>query len=90
MLLLTSEIDGITANTGLAIAITGMSIVFAALVLISLALVGLPKVLAVLNRYYPEKPDHSGSLPRAATGVSDQDIAAAAAFAMHIHRGGAM
>jgi hypothetical protein len=45
-------------------------------------------VLAVLNEYYPEKPDHSASPPRAVSGAADQEFAAAAAFAMHIHRGG--
>jgi Na+-transporting methylmalonyl-CoA/oxaloacetate decarboxylase gamma subunit len=88
MLLLASETADISASTGLAIAMTGMLIVFIALILISLALTALPKVLAVLNEYYPEKPDHSASPPRAVSGAADQEFAAAAAFAMHIHRGG--
>jgi Na+-transporting methylmalonyl-CoA/oxaloacetate decarboxylase gamma subunit len=74
----------ITTSEGLAIAITGMLIVFTALILISLALVALPRVLVVLHEYYPEKPDHSAA-PRQAPNA-DHEIAAAAAFAMHLHR----
>lgn len=88
MPLLATEIDGIDMDTGRAIAITGMLIVFSALILISLALTALPKVLAVLNDYYPEKAGHFASAPRASSAVADQEFAAAAAFAMHIHRGG--
>lgn len=87
MLLLAVESTDITTSEAMAIAITGMLIVFTALILISLALVALPRVLAVLHEYYPEKPDHS-SAPRPARN-DDQEIAAAAAFAMHMHRGGA-
>lgn len=88
MLLLASETGSIDSSTGLAIAITGMIIVFSALILISLALTVLPKVLAVLNEYYPEKADHSAVQPRASAAVADHEFAAAAAYAMHIHRGG--
>jgi Na+-transporting methylmalonyl-CoA/oxaloacetate decarboxylase gamma subunit len=88
MMLLAVESAEITTSEGLAIAITGMLIVFTALILISLALVALPRVLVVLHEYYPEKPDHSATAPRRATN-DDQEIAAAAAFAMHLHRGGA-
>jgi Na+-transporting methylmalonyl-CoA/oxaloacetate decarboxylase gamma subunit len=87
MFLLASGLDRIRDNDGFAIAITGMIIVFSALVLISLALTALPRVLAVLNEYYPEKADHAPA-PRPAAGAGEQEIAAAAAFAMHLHRGG--
>jgi Na+-transporting methylmalonyl-CoA/oxaloacetate decarboxylase gamma subunit len=86
MFLLASGLDGIRDNDGFAIAATGMVIVFSALVLISLALTALPKVLAVLAEYYPEKVEHSAPARRPGTG--DQETAAAAAFAMHLHRGG--
>lgn len=86
MLLLAIESTEITTSEGMAIAITGMLIVFTALILISLALVALPRVLAVLHEYYPEKPEHS-SAPRPSLN-DDHEIAAAAAFAMHTHRGG--
>lgn len=88
MFLLASGLDGIRDNDGFAIAITGMVIVFSALVLISLALTALPKVLAVLAEYYPEKVEHSAPARRPAAGAGDQETAAAAAFAMHLHRGG--
>ncbi|NQV22892.1 MAG: OadG family protein [Rhodopirellula sp.] len=87
MLLLASESANISAATGLAIAITGMLIVFVALILISLALTGLPRVLAVLNEYYPEKAEHAAPPSRPA-GTADHEFAAAAAFAIHLHRGG--
>jgi Na+-transporting methylmalonyl-CoA/oxaloacetate decarboxylase gamma subunit len=87
MLLLASESVKISASTGLAIAITGMLIVFTALILISLALTALPRVLVVLNEYYPEKPDHTTAAPRPAAN-DDLEFAAAAAFAMHLHTGG--
>jgi len=87
MLLLAVESAEITTSEGLAIAITGMLIVFTALILISLALVALPRVLLVLHEYYPEKPDHSAAAPRPAAN-GDHEMAAAAAFAMHLHRGG--
>jgi Na+-transporting methylmalonyl-CoA/oxaloacetate decarboxylase gamma subunit len=88
MWLLASEIGSIDAKTGLAIAITGMLIVFSALILISLALTVLPKVLAIVNEYYPEKADHSAPPPRASSAVADHEFAAAAAYAIHIHRRG--
>jgi len=88
MLLLAAEAPEITPSTGLAIATTGMLIVVSALILISLALTALPKVLAVLNEYYPEKPDHTAAAPRSAAN-DDVELAVAAAFAMHLHRGGA-
>ena len=88
MFLLASGLAGIRENDGFAIAITGMVIVFSALVLISLALTALPRVLAVLNEYYPEKVEHVASRTRPAAAAGEPEIAAAAAFAMHLHRGG--
>jgi Na+-transporting methylmalonyl-CoA/oxaloacetate decarboxylase gamma subunit len=87
MLLLAVESAEISPSTGLAIAVTGMFIVISALVLISLALTALPKVLTVLHEYYPEKPDHTVAAPRT-TANDDHGVAAAAAFAMHLHQGG--
>lgn len=87
MWLLAVVANKIDMETARAIAITGMLIVFSALILISLALTALPKALAVLNQYYPEKADHTAPPPRKSS-AGDQDLAAAAAFAMHIHRGG--
>ena len=88
MFLLVSGLDDIRAHDGFAIAITGMVIVFSALVLISLALSALPGLLAILNDYYPEKPEHKTSVSPPASSEGDHNIAAAAAWAMHIHRGG--
>lgn len=88
MLLLAAESSDISSSTALAIALTGMLIVFSVLILISIALTALPRVLAVLNEYYPEKPDLTAAPSRSAGGAGDQELAAAAAFAMHLHRGG--
>lgn len=88
MLLLVAGLDGILENDGIPIALTGMIIVFSALVLISLALTVLPKALAVLNQYYPEKPDPAALASRPAAGSAEQEVAAAAASAMHLHRSG--
>lgn len=85
MPLLASQTAEISASAALPIAITGMLIVFTALILISLALTALPRILAVVHKYYPEKPEHS---PAPFRSAGDQELAAAAAFAMHIHRGG--
>lgn len=74
-----------TPATGLAIAITGMLIVFLVLVLISLALMSLPRVLAVVNEFYPEKSD-APIIRTVQSEEVDQELAAAAAVAMHLHR----
>lgn len=87
MLLFAAEAAEITTSTGLAIAVTGMLIVFTALILISLALTALPRMLVVLNEYYPEKPEHTAAAPRPVAN-DDVEFAAAAAFAMHLHTGG--
>lgn len=86
-MLLASQAADMTPATGLAIAVTGMVIVFLVLVLISLALTSLPRVLAVVNKYYPEKPDDTVIRPIVAD-AADHEVVAAAAFAMHRHRGG--
>ena len=49
-----SGIENITANNGIGVAITGMSIVFVALVLISVYIALLPKILNKLARIFPE------------------------------------
>jgi oxaloacetate decarboxylase gamma subunit len=49
-----SGIENITANNGIGIALTGMTIVFIALVLISGYIALLPKVLKKLSRFFPE------------------------------------
>ena len=85
MPLLATGIDALSRHNGFAIALTGMTIVFTALVLISLALTALPKVLRVLNDYFPEKVKPTASAKKKSR-VGEHEIAAAAAFAMHLHR----
>jgi len=55
--------DNIIAGNGISISITGMLIVFAALVLISLFIAMLPKLLPPLEKLFPEE-HHHGSAPK--------------------------
>ena len=65
---------------GFSIAITGMLIVFAALVLISLFIAALPKVLEAVSGVFPEKVD---SHVQRASGSIDPSVVAAIGFALH-------
>ncbi|MFH1573207.1 MAG: OadG family protein, partial [Acidobacteriota bacterium] len=62
--------------------ITGMSIVFAALSLISLCISLLPKVLEGVARVYPESAGH-GQRPVPRQARDDCEVVAAIAFACH-------
>ena len=80
--------DNVTQNDGLSIAITGITIVFIALVLITIFLYQLPKLVAIANRVFPE-PEHSstGSQSTTSSVSNDEDlIAAAIAVAHHTHQ----
>lgn len=50
-----SGLENITAHNGVGMAVTGMTIVFVALVLISGYIALLPKVLKKLSRIFPEE-----------------------------------
>lgn len=50
-----SGLENITANNGIGMAITGMTIVFVALVLISGYIALLPSILKKLSRIFPEE-----------------------------------
>ena len=66
---------------GLDLAFVGMSIVFTALVLVSVFIVVLPRILAVINPYIPPAQLHTQDKETDATA-----IAAAIGFALHAHR----
>lgn len=72
---------------GFGIALTGMLIVFVALVLISLMIAALPRVLVVLEPYLPESEAHGhGAGGQARNTVDEEAVVAAIAYAMHQQR----
>ncbi len=74
----------IAENHGLAISITGILIVFAALILITLFIMALPRVLAVLETVLPSKPEHHAG-PASATSSTNHDEAVVAAIGFALH-----
>ena len=56
--------QNIAAGQGFELAFAGMTIVFTALVLVTLFIVLLPKVLVVVNRLIPEAHLHTAPPPR--------------------------
>lgn len=72
----------ISEYDGLGISITGISIVFAALILISLFITCLPRVLAMLESVLPpESEPHQA--PAATRADHDEAVVAAIGFALH-------
>ena len=68
---------------GLDLAFVGMSIVFTALVLVSVFIVVLPRILAVINPYIPPAQLHTQSQDKETDAAA---IAAAIGFALHARR----
>ena len=68
---------------GLDLAFVGMSIVFTALVLVSIFIVVLPRILAVINPYIPPAQLHTQSPDKETDATA---IAAAIGFALHARR----
>ena len=64
----------------LQLAVTGMTVVFAALTLSAVFIYSLPRVLAVVDGIFPSAPDQLSS-PN-----EEQERAAAVGFALHHHR----
>lgn len=81
--------QGVADGNGLAISITGMLIVFVALTAITLFIAALPKVLAVIEPWFPESAGHHhGAAPSApatapASAADDGAVIAAIGFAVH-------
>ena len=67
-------------NQGISIAITGMLIVFTALVLISLFITLLPRIVSALNHRFPEPAE------TAAVASASTDPAVVAAIGLALHR----
>ena len=68
---------------GLDLAFVGMSIVFTALVLVSVFIAVLPRILAAINPYIPPAQLHTQSQDKETDAAA---IAAAIGFALHTRR----
>ena len=60
--------------------LTGMIIVFAALTIISFIIAMLPRILSILERYYPEAVDHHW-VPHVAS--EEEAVVAAIVYSIH-------
>ena len=77
-------IENIIGNDGLGISITGICIVFAALILISLFIASLPHILQALASVLPpEVEHHTAPAPGAKRNDDDEAVIAAIGFALH-------
>ncbi|MBM82898.1 MAG: hypothetical protein CMJ78_20235 [Planctomycetaceae bacterium] len=89
LVLAASGLQNISDNDGIAIALTGITIVFAALILITVFISLLPKILAAVNEVFPEPVPKqavaAASSPVAAATNDDDLVAAAIAVAHHAH-----
>ena len=73
-----------TPEDGLKIAVSGMLIVSAALILISLFIAALPNILAILADYLPEKEESHGSQSHPESLIPDDEaVLAAIGFVLH-------
>ena len=82
-------IENIIDSDGLGISITGICIVFAALILISLFIASLPHILAALASVLPpsvlppEVEHHTAPAPGAKRNDHDEAVIAAIGFVLH-------
>jgi oxaloacetate decarboxylase gamma subunit len=65
------------------LAITGMGIVFAALILISLFVAALPRTLVLLNGLLPPETDHPLASPSMSALSNDEEEVVAIGVALH-------
>ena len=77
--------QNIIAGDGFELAFAGMTIVFTALVLVSIFIAVLPKVLVVLNRLIPEVHHHTAA-PQQREASDETAVAAAIGFALHTQK----
>ena len=87
MLLLNVSMKNVYDANGIWISITGMTIVFAALILITIILSMMPRILPILEKIYPESEGHHHSTPSASNGSNgdEESLVAAIGFALHAH-----
>ncbi|WP_432735145.1 OadG family protein [Maridesulfovibrio sp. FT414] len=84
--------DNVVAGNGVALSLTGMSIVFVALVLVSCYIALLPKIVALCNKIIPPSAHHHGPVAKAPaptikSGPSEAEIVAAAVAYLHKNKG---
>lgn len=79
---LTSGLENIVNGEGIGIAITGLSIVFVALALITLFIAALPQMLTRLENVLPPEIEHHAAPP--AAPLDDEPLAVAVGFALHM------
>ena len=78
--------DNVVSGRGIEISLTGMFIVFSALVLISLYIALVPRILAVLAPILPPEKEHSPAAAPAAKrpdDVPESELLAAIGYAFH-------
>ena len=70
---------------GIVVAILGMTIVFSALIVISLAITVLPRILEVVSPFLPHQAEepHDGPPPAESTAGDEQKVIAAIGFVLH-------
>lgn len=73
--------DNILEHDGIGIALTGMTIVFVALMLISGFIALLPKFMQVFSAFLPPETHHDAATPRSAG--EDEAVIAAIGFVLH-------
>ena len=81
---LSIDFENLVHGPGPGIAITGMTIVFAALGLISACIFFLPTIMEKIGRIYPEPQVH-GPGPETRPARDDTEVVAAIAAALHAH-----
>ncbi len=81
----TFSYQNIIAGDGFELAFAGMTIVFTALVLVSIFIAVLPTVLVVLNRLIPEVHHHTAA-PQQREAGDETAVAAAIGFALHTQK----
>jgi len=77
------NVQNIIDGQAIPIALTGMGIVFCVLALISLFIALLPKLTAILGRYFPETEVHASPAPKT---TSNDSVLAAIAYVYHMRR----
>lgn len=80
---MSDRLQNIIDADGFGIAITGMTIVFVALVLISLFIAALPHMLERLAPFLPPEKLPPGELPQS-TPEPEEDVVAAIGYVLHI------
>lgn len=79
----TVVIAQVQRSDGVAIAATGMAIVFAALLLITLFISALPRILEVVATVFPEVPDRHAPLDPSESLLPDEAVVAAIGYVLH-------